>query len=516
VTEPTTAVDTRSASAQPAVRMSHREVLVVLSGLMLGMFLAALDQSVVGTALKTIVTDLGGADHVSWVVAAYLITSTASTPLYGKLSDLYGRKPVYQFVIAVFLLGSVLAGLSQTMWQLILFRAVQGLGGGGLISLAITIVAAIVSPRDRGKYQGYFGAVFGLSSVAGPLLGGFLTDAISWHWIFFVNLPIGVLAWFVVGARLTIPHVRREHHLDYAGAATLVAGVSATLLVTQWGGNVYPWLSAQILGLAAAAVLLLGAFVLVERRSPEPILPLRMFRSRTFALVNTATFVIGAAMFGAIIYVPFYLQLVRGYSATAAGLLMLPLMVGIIGSSVVTGRVISRIGRYKPFPVAGTATLTVGLVLMSRLTVTTPIEMVAGFLVVIGAGLGLTMQTLIIAVQNDTDPTELGVATSAVSFARSLGGATGTAVFGAIVTAGSTFVLTRLPTGAVAPRLDLTAYTAAIGHAFLVAVPLAALAFAVTLFLRDARLRGTSVLAARAAAERDLAGEAAEAAEAAA
>jgi len=495
------------APAPAAARMSHREVLAVLSGLMLGMFLAALDQSVVGTALKTIVTDLGGADHVSWVVAAYLITSTASTPLYGKLSDLYGRKPVYQFVIAVFLLGSVLAGLSQNMWQLILFRAIQGLGGGGLLSLAITIVADIVSPRDRGRYQGYFGAVFGLSSVAGPLLGGFLTDTISWHWIFFVNVPIGVLAWFVVGAKLNIPHVRREHHIDYAGAVTLVAGVSAALLVTQWGGNEYPWVSPRILGLAAVAVALLAGFVLVERRSPEPILPLRLFRQRTFTLVNLATFVIGAAMFGAVIYVPFYLQLVRHYSATAAGLLMLPLMVGIIAASVGSGRMISRTGRYKPFPVAGTAILTVGLLLMSRLTVTTPIGLLAGFLVVVGAGLGLTMQTLIIAVQNDSDPAELGVATSAVSFSRSLGGAVGTAVFGAIVTAGSTLVAVRLPGGGVVPRLDLNSYTAAVGHAFLVAAPLAALAFAVTVLLRDTRLRATSALTARADAQDEPAAE---------
>jgi EmrB/QacA subfamily drug resistance transporter len=491
-----------ASEAPAAARMSHRQVLAVLSGLMLGMFLAALDQSVVGTALKTIVTDLGGADHVSWVVAAYLITSTASTPLYGKLSDLYGRKPVYQFVIGVFLLGSVLAGLSQNMWQLILFRAIQGLGGGGLLSLAMTIVADIVSPRDRGRYQGYFGAVFGLSSVAGPLLGGFFTDALSWHWIFFINVPVGVLAWFVIGAKLNIPHVRRRHHVDYAGAATLVAGVSAALLVTQWGGHEYAWTSPQVIGLVAVAVALLAAFVLVERRSPEPILPLRLFRNRTFTLVNIGTFVVGAAMFGAIIYVPFYLQLVRGYSATAAGLLMLPLMVGIIAASVGSGRVISRIGRYKPFPVAGTAILTAGLLLMSRLTVQTPIGLIAGVLVVIGAGVGLTMQTLVIAVQNDSDPAELGVATSAVSFSRSLGGATGTAVFGAIVTAGSTLVAVRLPSGAVAARLDLTAYTAAVGHAFLVAAPLAAVAFAVTVFLRDTRLRATSALIARADAAR--------------
>jgi EmrB/QacA subfamily drug resistance transporter len=348
--------DTETTTRPPT--MNHREIIAVLSGLMLGMFLAALDQSIVGTALKTIVTDLGGAEHVSWVVAAYLITSTVSTPLYGKLSDLYGRKPVYQFAIGVFLLGSVVAGLSQNMAMLILARGIQGLGGGGLLSLAFTIIGDMVSPRERGKYQGYFGAVFGLSSVAGPLLGGLFTDTIGWHWIFFVNVPIGVLAWLVVGARLNLPFQRREHHIDYLGALTLVAGVSAALLVTQWGGQEYPWGSTQILGLSAVAVALLTAFLLVERRSPEPILPLRLFRNRTFSLVNGAQFVIAMGMFGAIIYVPFYLQLVRGHSATEAGLLMIPVMVGILITSITSGQAISRIGRWKPFPVAGTAVFT--------------------------------------------------------------------------------------------------------------------------------------------------------------
>jgi EmrB/QacA subfamily drug resistance transporter len=472
--------------------MSRREIRAVLYGLLLGMFLAALDQSIVGTALKTIVTDLGGAEKTSWVVAAYLITSTVTTPLYGKLSDIYGRKPLYQFAIAVFLLGSVLAALSQSMDQLILFRAIQGLGGGGLLSLALTIVGDMVSPRERGRYQGYFGAVFGLSSVAGPLLGGFLTDTISWHWIFLVNVPIGVLAWIVVGARLNLPHVRREHHIDWLGAVLLVAGVGAALLVTQWGGNVYAWTSPQIVGLSAAAAALIAAFLLNERSSPEPILPLRLFRHRTFSLVNAAQFVIAMGMFGAIIYVPFYLQLVRGYSATEAGLLMVPVMVGILAASVSSGQVISRIGRWKPFPVAGSAVLTVGLGLMSTISPGMSIWLLAGYLVVIGVGLGLTMQTLVLAVQNDSDPAELGVATSSVAFSRSLGGAVGTAVFGAIVTAG-----TEVGPGG---QLDVAAYTEAMARGFLVAVPLGALAFLLVSLLRDTRLRGSSGLVARAEA----------------
>jgi EmrB/QacA subfamily drug resistance transporter len=482
--------------------MTHREILAVLSGLMLGMFLAALDQSIVGTALKTIVTDLGGAEHVSWVVAAYLITSTVSVPLYGKLSDLYGRKPVYQFAIAVFLLGSVVAGFSQSMVMLILARAIQGVGGGGLLSLAFTIIGDMVSPRERGKYQGYFGAVFGLSSVAGPLLGGLFTDTIGWHWIFFLNVPVGVLAWLVVGARLNLPFTRREHHIDYLGAVTLVAGVSAALLVTQWGGQEYAWGSGVILGLSAVAVLLLAAFLLVERRSPEPILPLRLFRNRTFSLVNGAGFIIALGMFGAIIYVPFYLQLVRGQSATEAGLLMIPLMVGILVTSITSGQIISRLGRWKPFPVAGTAIFTVGMALMATLTTTISLWVLSAYLVVIGAGLGMTMQTLVLAVQNDSDPAELGVATSSVAFSRSLGGAIGTAIFGAIVVAGTTLV----PGTA---QLDTAAYTAAVARGFMVAVPLGLLSIALVALLRNTRLRASSGLVAQAEARAAAAPEAA-------
>jgi predicted MFS family arabinose efflux permease len=333
--------------------------------------------------------------------------------------------------------------------------------------------------------------------VAGPLLGGLLTDTVGWHWIFFVNVPIGVLTWLVVGARLNLPLTRRDHHIDYLGALTLVAGVGALLLVTQWGGQEYAWGSTVILGLVAAAVLLLAAFLLVERRSPEPILPLRLFRNRTFALVNGACFVIALGMFGAIIYVPFYLQLVRGYSATGAGLMMIPVVGGILVTSISSGQAISRFGRWKPFPVAGAAVFTVGLALTATLTATTPAWLLAAYLAVIGAGLGLTMQTLVLAVQNDSDPAELGVATSSVAFSRSLGGAIGTAIFGAIVTAGTTFVPAGRPGGP--PQLDLVAYTDAVARGFLVAVPLGVIAFVLIALLRATRLRSSSGLVAQAA-----------------
>ncbi|EEP72931.1 drug resistance transporter, emrB/qacA subfamily [Micromonospora sp. ATCC 39149] len=413
--------------------LTPRQLRLLMFGLMTGMLLAALDQTIVGTALPTIVGELGGIDHYSWVVTAYLLASTASTPLYGKMADLYGRRPVFLFSIGTFLLGSLLAGLSQDMTQLIVTRGVQGLGAGGLMTLAFTIISDVVSPRERGRYQGLFGAVFGIASVAGPLVGGYFAET-SWRWIFYLNVPLAILAIVVCyHVMRLIPFQRREHTIDWLGAALLVAGVSCLLLALSWGGTSYAWGSAVIIGLFAAGAVLGGLFLLQEVRVAEPILPLRLFRSRTFALANSAGFVLGLVMFGSIIFIPLYLQIVKGASPTRSGLLMLPMMAGIIVTSILTGRAMSRIGRYKWFPVAGSAVLLVGMLLFTRLAVDTSLWVAFGYLVVLGVGLGLSMQSLILAVQNAVDSRDLGAGTSSATFFRSLGGAFGVAILGAVL-----------------------------------------------------------------------------------
>ncbi|MEU4792971.1 MDR family MFS transporter [Micromonospora tulbaghiae] len=427
-----------------------RQIRLLMFGLMTGMLLAALDQTIVGTALPTIVGELGGINHYSWVVTAYLLASTASTPLYGKMADLYGRRPVFLFSIGMFLLGSLLAGLSQNMTQLIVTRGVQGLGAGGLMTLAFTIISDVVSPRERGRYQGLFGAVFGVSSVAGPLVGGYFAEN-NWRWIFYINVPLAILAivvcWHVM--RL-VPFERREHTVDWIGAALLVAGVSCLLLALSWGGAEYAWGSGVIVGLFAAGVVLAVLFVVQEARTKEPILPLRLFRSATFALANGAGFVLGLVMFGSIIFIPLYLQIVKGASPTRSGLLMLPMMAGVIVTSVLTGRAMSRIGRYKWFPVAGAAVLVVGMLLFQQLQVATTLWAAFGYMVVIGVGLGLCMQSLILAVQNAVSVRDLGAGTSSATFFRSLGGSFGVAILGAVLSSRLTAEMSaRLP-GALA------------------------------------------------------------------
>ncbi|MCZ7426131.1 MDR family MFS transporter [Micromonospora sp. WMMA1949] len=435
-------------AAPPA--LPARQIRLLMFGLMTGMLLAALDQTIVGTALPTIVGELGGINHYSWVVTAYLLASTASTPLYGKMADLYGRRPVFLFSIGMFLLGSLLAGLSQNMTQLIVTRGVQGLGAGGLMTLAFTIISDVVSPRERGRYQGLFGAVFGVSSVAGPLVGGYFAET-NWRWIFYINVPLAILAivvcWHVM--RL-VPFERREHTVDWIGAALLVAGVSCLLLALSWGGAEYAWGSGVIVGLFAAGVVLGVLFVVQEARTKEPILPLRLFRSATFALANGAGFVLGLVMFGSIIFIPLYLQIVKGASPTRSGLLMLPMMAGVIITSIITGRAMSRIGRYKWFPVAGAAVLVVGMLLFQQLQVATTLWAAFGYMVVIGVGLGLCMQSLILAVQNAVSVRDLGAGTSSATFFRSLGGSFGVAILGAVLSSRLTAELsTRLP-GALA------------------------------------------------------------------
>jgi EmrB/QacA subfamily drug resistance transporter len=414
--------------------LSRRQLWLLMAGLMTGMLLAALDQTIVGTAMPTIVGKLGGIEHYSWVVTAYLLASTASTPLYGKLSDLYGRRPVQMFAITAFLVGSLLAGLSQNMTQLIAFRGIQGIGAGGLMTLAFTIISDVVAPRDRGRYQGLFGAVFGFSSVLGPLAGGYFAEH-NWRWIFYINLPLGIAALYLCARVLRVVQVeRREHKIDWLGAGLLVAGVSSLLLALSWGGTEYPWGSPLILSLFATALVLGTAFLWVESRAAEPIVPLRLFRERSFSLATSATAVLGFAMFGSIIYVPLYLQIVKAASPTESGLLMLPMMAGIIGASVIAGRLISRVGRYKWFPVAGTLTMSIGLFMFLALAVDTPLWQAFIYMAVIGIGLGLAMQPLILGVQSALDPRDMGAGTSTATFARSLGGALGVAVLGALLT----------------------------------------------------------------------------------
>jgi EmrB/QacA subfamily drug resistance transporter len=422
-------------SAPSAAGMSRRELYTLFGALMLTMLLASLDQTIVGTALPTIVGDLDGMGDYTWVVTAYLIATTASVPLYGKLSDLYGRRPVILTAIVIFLVASALAGLAQNMLQLILFRGLQGLGGGGLITLAFTVVSDVVSPRERGKYQGFFGAVFGVSSVAGPVLGGWLAE-VDWRWIFYINLPLGFAAMIAVNQILRRHRFpTRPHRIDWLGAGCLVPAVVSLLLAVTWGGDDYAWDSPQILGLFTAAAVLTAAFVLVEARAEEPILPLRMFRQGTFALASVIALIFGVGMFSGIVYIPLFFQMVRGYSPTESGLLMLPMMAGMVLTSVSSGFVISRLGRYKWFLVAGSIVITAGLWLFTHLHVDTPLWLSGAYLLVLGVGMGMFMQPLVLAMQNIVKVEDLGAGTSTNNFARSLGGAIGTAALGAVMTA---------------------------------------------------------------------------------
>ena len=481
-----------------------------LAALMLTLLLAALDQTIVSTALPTITSDLGGLNHLSWVVTAYLLASTVSTPIWGKISDLYGRKLMLQSAVVVFVVASALAGLSQTMGQLIATRALQGLGGGGIMVLVMAVIADLIPPRERGRYAGLFGAVFGLASILGPLLGGFFTEQLSWRWIFYINLPLGIAAFAILGAVLHLPRHRERHSIDWLGASLLVAGVTALLLVTVWGGQEYDWLSPQIIGLTVGGTIALALFVWQEHRAREPIVSMALFRDKVFTITSGIGFVVGFAMFGSIVYLSIYLQVVYGSTPTEAGLQLLPLMVGMLVTSIGSGLLITRFGRYKIFPIVGTALATVGLLLFSRLGSDTPYWQIALAMLILGTGLGNVMQVLVLAVQNSVPQREIGSATSASTFFRSIGGSFGTAVFGAVWTARLAVELAGVAPGGSAPigeatgSLDalrslppaiqdevLDAFARAIDTTFLVAVPIMIVAFVLALFLPEVPLRRT-------------------------
>jgi EmrB/QacA subfamily drug resistance transporter len=489
--------------------------MVVLGGVMTGMLLAALDQSIVGVALPRIVSDLGGLNHLAWVVTAYLLTSTATTPLWGKISDLYGRRVIFQAAIIIFLIGSALCGLAQNMPQLIVFRAIQGIGGGGLMAIAFAIIGDVIPARERGRYQGYFAAVFGLSSVAGPLLGGWLTDTISWRWIFYINVPIGAVALVVTSIALRMPVVKRNHKIDYLGAAMIVAAVTSLLLYLNWAIEEYGWITPPSLALVVAAVIFTIAFIAVELRAEEPILPMRLFRNRIFSVGNAYLFMIGFAIFGGAIYLPLYLQTVLAMSPTESGLAMLPMVAGIFSMSIASGLLITKTGRYKIFPIVGSVILMVALYLLHTIGIDTPYWQVAIYAYLFGTGLGLGMATIVTPIQNAVEMRDMGVATSATTFCRSLGGAIGAALFGAILTSRLGVYLAEEMAGTGGATAGgeintndiqaihalpepfktevLTAYTHAITDIFLMAIPIIIVSLLVVVFLKEIPLRSGKI-----------------------
>jgi EmrB/QacA subfamily drug resistance transporter len=503
------AAPTSAEAATPATVGEQQPVRLIFAALLLVMLLASLDQTIVATALPTIVDDLGGISMLSWVVTAYLLAATVSGPLYGKLGDLYGRKVVLQSAIVIFLIGSALCGSSVNMFELIVFRAVQGLGGGGLFVVTIAVVGDIIAPRERGRYQGFFGAVFGTSTVIGALLGGFFVDNLSWRWIFYVNMPIGLIALAVITTVFQPRINQTRHRIDYVGAALLAGGLSATVLYASLGGTTYAWDSAPMIALIAAAVALLATFPVAESRAAEPIVPLEIFRNRVFSVSGAVGFIVGLALFSEVTYLPLYLQDVKGHSPTVSGLLITPMMAGLLIGSIGSGQLINRFGRYKVFPIAGTLTMALGLALLSRLQVDTTTFATGAYMLVLGLGLGMVIQVLVLGVQNAVDYRQLGVATSGSILFRQIGSSIGVAAFGAIfanhlasnldkrIQPGMHVPTDTNPAGLKQLPPDLhTAYVTAVTDAlhpvFLAAAGAAALAFILTWFLRELPLKTTA------------------------
>jgi EmrB/QacA subfamily drug resistance transporter len=515
--------DTQPAAAAAAPGLaSHREIKIILPGLLMAILLAMLDQLIVGTALPRIVGELGGVAHLSWVVTAYVLAATVTTPLYGKLGDLYGRKKLFLTAIVIFLAGSALSGLAQTMAMLIAFRAVQGLGAGGLMVGAIAILGELVSPRERGKYMGYIMAVMMIATIGGPLAGGFITDHFSWRWVFYINLPIGGFTLVYLARILKLPAHKTAHVIDYAGAVLLAVAATAIVLVTTWGGSEYPWASPEIIGLAVAGVTALAAFLWAESRAVEPMLPLHLFRIRNFSLVAGLSFLVGLAMFGAITFLPLYQQTVQGASATASGLLLTPMMIGVMVTSIVAGQVTSRTGRYKILPIIGSVGMGAGMFLLTLLGPATSRVTSGLFFVVLGLGMGLLMQTTSLMAQNSVELRDIGVASSSRIFFQQIGGSIGVSVFGALFAKQLTDSLAASRPGAgaglhisngqfnpatvnVLPAPIKHDLFVAIAHAidtvFIWSIPAMVAAFVVALFIKEIPLRGRPDAEPSAAAE---------------
>ncbi|MFB7172883.1 MDR family MFS transporter [Streptomyces sp. NPDC056254] len=509
-----------SKPAEPSQEVKPRSVRVVLMALMIAMLLAMLDNMIIGTAMPTIVGELGGLEHLSWVVTAYTLATAASTPIWGKIGDMYGRKGAFLTSIVIFLIGSALSGMAQTMGQLIGFRAVQGLGAGGLMVGVMAIIGDLIPPRERGKYQGMMAGVMALAMIGGPLVGGTITDHMGWRWSFYINLPLGAVALAMVTAVLHLPKAaeRQRPKIDYLGAALLTVAITSTVLVTTWGGNEYAWASAQILGLAGVGVLSTAAFLYVETRAAEPVMPLHIFRSRNFTLMSVIGFLVGFAMFGGVLYLPLFQQSVQGASATNSGLLLLPMLLSMMAVSLIAGRVTTNSGRYKIFPIVGGGLMVVGMFLLATMDTGTT-RLVSGlYMAVLGAGLGFLMQITMLVAQNSVEMKDMGVASSSATLFRTLGGSFGVALMGSLFTSQVTDTMSdRLgPEAAGAAQLDAASlaklpeavreayqYAVAAGthSAFLLGAGVAVLGFLAAWFVKEVPLRGAGPAPAEAPAD---------------